>query len=313
MPELSAPQEKLDRAAIEQIVAQYMNEHPPEGGKPPTDAQVMAVARPLIEDWLASHPAKDGQNATPDMVAQAAADFLTAHPPQKGDRGQDASQEDVAAAVTAYLTANPPAAGANATPAMVADAVATYLAAHPPQKGDKGDNATSAQIASAVTTYLQSNPPAPGPGPTAQQIATAVAAYLQANPPAKGDTGPAGQTLIRQINVSDSAQLLAIGSGMSDKRYACAGTKVGDRLLGFIRSYRLNGVGQPILGRPAFYWLIALDCQVDDTVNVVIQRPGIALLGGGYELSTDIVRVNGHPEAKAGRRERVNPRLEFVR
>lgn len=108
----------------------------------------------------------------------------------------------------------------------------------------------------------------------------------------KGDTGASGQTFLRQINVAENAQLLALTSGMTDKRYACAGAVVGERYTGYIRGHRLNGATTTTAGRPANYWLISVDCQVADTINVVIQRPAIALLGGGYELFTDIVKVN---------------------
>lgn len=108
----------------------------------------------------------------------------------------------------------------------------------------------------------------------------------------KGDTGASGQTFLRQINVAENAQLLALTSGMTDKRYACAGAVVGERYTGYIRGHRLNGATATTAGRPANYWLISVDCQVADTINVVIQRPAIALFGGGYELFTDVVKVN---------------------
>jgi nicotinate phosphoribosyltransferase len=39
---------------------------------------------------------------------------------------------------------------------------------------------------------------------------------------------------------------------------------------------------------------------------------GSSLFSGSFDFTSDIVRVNGRPEAKAGREERPNPRLELV-
>lgn len=101
-----------------------------------------------------------------------------------------------------------------------------------------------------------------------------------------------GVTFLRQISVSDSAAILGITAGTVDKRYACAGAVVGERYLAHVRSHRFTTSGAYTAGRPANYWLIAADCQVADTINIVHQRPAIALLGGQYDLLTDILRVN---------------------
>ncbi|HSD82153.1 MAG TPA: quinolinate phosphoribosyl transferase, partial [Solirubrobacteraceae bacterium] len=39
---------------------------------------------------------------------------------------------------------------------------------------------------------------------------------------------------------------------------------------------------------------------------------GSSLLRGSNDFTADVVRVDGHPAAKAGRREMPNPRLEVV-
>ena len=40
---------------------------------------------------------------------------------------------------------------------------------------------------------------------------------------------------------------------------------------------------------------------------------GSSLFSGQFDFTADIVRLNGHPQSKAGRRENPNPRLELVR
>jgi nicotinate phosphoribosyltransferase len=40
---------------------------------------------------------------------------------------------------------------------------------------------------------------------------------------------------------------------------------------------------------------------------------GSSLFAGQFDFTADIVRVNGKPQSKAGRRETPNPRLELVR
>jgi nicotinate phosphoribosyltransferase len=40
---------------------------------------------------------------------------------------------------------------------------------------------------------------------------------------------------------------------------------------------------------------------------------GSSLFSGSFDFTADVIRVDGHPESKVGRRERPNPRLELVR
>jgi nicotinate phosphoribosyltransferase len=47
-------------------------------------------------------------------------------------------------------------------------------------------------------------------------------------------------------------------------------------------------------------------------VPVDVYGVGSSLLRGSYDFTGDIVRVEGRPVAKVGRRERPNPRLEPV-
>lgn len=244
---------------VRRAVEAYFRQHPPQGGSA-TDAQVAAA----VSSYLQLFPPAPGQ-PTDAQVLDAVATYLAVNPPERGAPGQDASD------------------------AQVAQAVAAYLQANPPQRGLPGQDATTAQVTAAVTTYLQANPPAAGKDATSAQIATAVAAYLQTHPPAPGAPGAAGEVLVRQVNVTDTA-VLAITLGTVDMQFPCAGAVVGERYKAHIRSHRLNN-GATVQGRPALYWVVSADCRVADTINVVHSRPALAL-GAKYELFTDIVKVN---------------------
>jgi nicotinate phosphoribosyltransferase len=52
-----------------------------------------------------------------------------------------------------------------------------------------------------------------------------------------------------------------------------------------------------------------------EAANVPVDSYGVgsSLFAGQFDFTSDIVRVNGRPEAKEGRRERGNPRLELVK
>lgn len=202
--------------------------------------------------------------------------------------GSGASQRQVQRAVEEYFRNHPPQPG-TATDAQVSGAVSAYLSAHPPERGESGLDATPAQVATAVAAYLSANPPAPGANATPAQIAAAVSTYIAANPPAPGAPGAAGEVLLRQINVTDTATI-AITLGTVDMQFPCAGAVVGERYKAHVRSHRLNN-GTTLSGRPALYWVVVADCRVADTINIVHMRPAI-VLGGKYELFTDIVKVN---------------------
>jgi hypothetical protein len=237
-----------------------------------------------VEAYFKRNPPQGG-TATDEQVAAAVADYARRFPPTPGQPGPAPTDAQVLDAVATYLAVNPP----EPEDAQVAQAVAAFLQANPPQRGLPGQDATAAQVTAAVTAYLQANPPAAGKDATSAQIATAVAAYLQTHPPAPGAPGAAGEVLVRQVNVTDTA-VLAITLGTVDMQFPCAGAVVGERYKAHIRSHRLNN-GATVQGRPALYWVVSADCRGVDTINVVHSRPALAL-GGKYELFTDIVKVN---------------------
>lgn len=109
----------------------------------------------------------------------------------------------------------------------------------------------------------------------------------------KGDTGAAGETLVAQINVTETVSL-AVVLGLFENRYPCPGAVVGERYKAYIRSYAMNGTTTKTPGRPAGFYAVAADCMVAGTMNVVYQRPNIALAipPAKYELFTDIVKAN---------------------
>lgn len=191
----------LSDAKIAQIVAQWMNDNPPEGGQPPSNQQVETA----VNTFLVANPpppGPPGEDGKPVNVRVqdgwieyqigdsawvhiiAVADLIG---PQ-GNEGPSPTDEQVQDAVDDYLQAHPPANGQNATDAQVATAVAAYLTAHPPadgepgQPGDPGQDATDAQVASAVATYLTAHPPAPGKSVSIAVINGAIQAQQDGGP-----------------------------------------------------------------------------------------------------------------------------------
>lgn len=277
-------------------------------GPAPGQAAVDAAAAA----YLADHPPAKGdkgdagQTVTLDEVAAIVSAYMVSNPPEsgdkgdKGDPGQNATLDQVQAAVNTYLMQNPVPAGQNATDGQVADAVASYLQSHPVatvkgDKGDKGDPGTNGTNGTNGVNGLNASD---------LQVATAVAAYLAMYPPARGEQGLKGDkgntgdpgtnglpgtTFLRQVNVTDTA-LIALGLGDVDIRYPCVGAVVGKRYLAFIRTYKINNAVSVTLGRPALYYIIDCYCAVVDTINVLHRRPAI-VLGGKYELFTDIVEI----------------------
>lgn len=109
---------------------------------------------------------------------------------------------------------------------------------------------------------------------------------------AKGDTGIPGYTLVGQVSLIQSAQLLAIQAGIKDLTVDCAGTVAGERYQPFIRKYKLNGAASYTNGKPPNYSVVDAGCAVAGKITVSHNTPAIALLGGQYELVVDIVKVN---------------------
>lgn len=271
--------------------------------------------RMSVAQYLTDNPPAAGQNATDAMVESAVNAWLTAHPPKDGEDGEDGANANdamVADAVAVYLFNNPPAAGKDATPEMVATQVATYLAANPPSPGKPGTNGKSAelQVSNGFIQWRQSEGSwanlvalsslagNDGKSVELQKTATAIQwrqvggtwANLITIAELKGDRGDAGQTLLRQINVTDTATL-AITLGVVDKQFPCVGAVPGERYQAYIRSFKLNNAATATAGRPAGYYVVAVDCLVADTINIAHMRPAIAL-GSKYELFTDIVKVS---------------------
>lgn len=106
----------------------------------------------------------------------------------------------------------------------------------------------------------------------------------------QGLPGLPGMTFLRQINVWETA-LVLLALGVIEKRFPCAGAIPGERYAGFIRSFRMNGAASLSVGRPAFFYIVSVDCIVPDTVDIVYGRNTVAV-GGKYELMTDILKVN---------------------
>jgi hypothetical protein len=160
------------------------------------------------------------------------------------------------------------------------------------RKGEPGRDGKDSTVPGAASTV-------PGPaGKSAYELAQAAgftgteAQWLASLKGTKGDTGTAGATLIGQVSLVQSAQLLAIQSGIKDLTVDLAGTVVGERYQVFIRKYKLNGAASYTNGRPAGYAAVDAACNVAGKITVSHNTPAIALLGGAYELVCDIVRIN---------------------
>lgn len=270
-----------------------------------------------------------GPGPTPEEIAFAIAAYIQANPPQRGLPGENATVEQIAIAVAAYFGEHPipaPIPGTNGREIELqrttdfiqwryrGDPAWTNLVALTAVKGDKGDagKSVSIRVSNGVIQWqnvgdagwvdiatLASLKGNTGANIELQATTTAIQwrvvgastwidlVLLSA---LKGAQGPAGQTFLAQINVTDTATL-AITLGVVDMRFGCPGAIVGERYLAFVRSYKLNGAASATPGRPAGYYVVAVDCMVADTINIAHMRPAIAL-GSKYELFTDIVKVN---------------------
>ena len=109
----------------------------PASAPGPSQAQVQG----WVDDWLDAHPPKDGEDATPEMVARAVAEHMAGN-----------GQDQITAVAQAYLAANaerfrgPAGAdgtdgqdGQNATDDQVATAVAAFCAEHGQCQGPQGE------------------------------------------------------------------------------------------------------------------------------------------------------------------------------
>lgn len=167
-----------------------------------------------------------------------------------------------------------------------------YTGADSTVPGPKGADSTVPGPKGADSTV-------PGPaGKSAYDLAVAAgfsgtqAQWLASLKGLKGDTGAAGGTLIGQVSLIQSAQLLGIQAGIKDLTVDLAGTVVGERYQPFIRKYKLNGAANYTNGKPPNYSVIDAGCAVAGKITVSHNTPAIALLGGAYELVCDIVRIN---------------------
>lgn len=102
----------------------------------PSDEQV----REAIADYFDKHPIRDGEDASPEDIAAAVAEYIVANPPKRGEQGPPPSAEQVAAAVADYLEANPPPSGPSG------------------EKGEPGRAPTAEEIAAAVEAYIAEHP-----------------------------------------------------------------------------------------------------------------------------------------------------------
>lgn len=107
-----------------------------------------------------------------------------------------------------------------------------------------------------------------------------------------GANGQPGATLIGTISITQSAQLLAIQAGIKDLTVDLTGTVVGERYQVFIRRFKLGNATTYTNGRPTGYAAVDAACNTVGKITVSHNTPAIALLGGGYELVCDIVRIN---------------------
>ncbi|HEY9429581.1 MAG TPA: hypothetical protein VIR34_20640 [Gemmatimonadaceae bacterium] len=122
----------------------------------------------------------------------------------------------------------------------------------------------------------------------------------------------------------------AMGGRLSGVRLDTSENLVDRSIIPEMGTFRPTGVN------PQLVWNVreALDAEGFDHVEIVVSGGftvekirafeaakvpvdsygvGSSLFSGSFDFTADIVRVNGRAEAKSGRRERPNPRLELVR
>jgi len=93
-------------------VASYFTAHPVEDGEDGANASPAAIAA-AVGNYLAEHPPEQGDPGPPptgEQVAAAVEAYLIANPPPAGppgEDGEDASPEAIAQAVAAYMETHP--------------------------------------------------------------------------------------------------------------------------------------------------------------------------------------------------------------
>lgn len=176
-----------------------------------TDAELWAKALDEKVKRLIAEipPAKDGEGATPEQIAEAVSVYMESHP----------------------ITAPEPLAP---TAEAIGAEVAKYLQENPPEV-QHGKDATPEQVSKAVSEFMEANPVQPPEPlePTAEAIMGQVQKYLQENPPKDGERG------------LDAVQIEILPSISESKRYT-KGTYARWNG-GLVRAYRDTDIGKDAL------------------------------------------------------------------
>lgn len=102
-----------------------------------------------------------------------------------------------------------------------------------------------------------------------------------------GARGPSGLTLVGTVVIGQQATLLALQLGIKELTVPLAGAVVGERYIGFIRSFRLTGSGAFTPGRPAGYAMVDAACLTAGQITLSHNTPALALLSQ-YWLTVDV-------------------------
>lgn len=103
----SVTTEQVQAFAVEWLAANITQPKDGDPGRDPTAAEIQTAAELWLEFNRDSLRGDDGENATPEMVADAVREWLIANPIRTPKDGENATPEQIAEAVTAWLIENP--------------------------------------------------------------------------------------------------------------------------------------------------------------------------------------------------------------
>ena len=250
---------------VKKQVAAVMNENPPAGGKPPTDAQVDEA----MQRYLAANPVRNGIDGRP---------------------GKDATQEEIAAAAAQWLEANPPAPGKDGAPGAKGDPGADGAPGAPGRDGAPGTPAqppTETQVLSAVSTVIAANPPANGKSVELRTFSGYIQfrqeggawSNLVSLESLTGARGPSSLVQLPNVTITQTAAV-AIQAGVRTVTIAnITGVKAGDALLLI-----------PVTDLPAGYAIHNAWSTADGSIKVTLSAPLLAI-GASYSITCRLVAL----------------------
>lgn len=244
---------------VKKQVAAVMNESPPVGGQPPTNAQMDEA----LQRYLAANPVRNGADGRP---------------------GKDATQEEIAAAAAQWLEANPPAPGKDGAPGAKGDPGAD---GEPGAPGTPAPPPTETQVLSAVSTVIAANPPANGKSVELRTFNGYIQfrqeggtwANLVSLESLTGARGPSSLVQLPNVTITQTAAVV-VQAGIRTVTIAnITGVKAGDALLLI-----------PVTDLPAGYAIHNAWSTVDGSIKVTLTAPLLAI-GANYSITCKLVAL----------------------